>query len=233
MGILGLGGGILGGIGAAQQAEQEQERLRQQKLAAWSQYLLGQAYGDEQYAINRREAGETLAIQQRRLDENVDMSADQFNASLLGQAYGIQDARIQTAAQTGASRAAEGMSGTRGNEANELTRAYAETGLERNIDLQYRQNDLALAGMLGQANNAAADIRREKASWDPGGYRYNLKGAQDAYNRGMAVLGQNNFDWQIDNAAATPMDKTAGAFGGLSSGLSLGSSVIDLKNLWG
>jgi hypothetical protein len=228
-----LAGAISGAAGKAQEAQQEQERLRQQKQAAWSQYLLGQAYSDEQYEVNRREARETLAIRQDRLDESVDMSAGQFNASLLAQAYGIQDARIQAAAQTGASRAAEGMSGTRGNGAGELARAYAETSLGRNIGLQYRQNELALAGMTGQANNAAADIRRERASWDPGGYRYNLKGAQDAYNRNAALLGQSGFDWQIGSAAATPLDITAGTFGGLSSGLSLGSSFLGMADLFG
>ena len=226
-------GAIAGAAGTAQAAEQERERLEQQKRAAWMQYLYGQQYSDQRYAVQQREARDTLAIQRERLDQSVDMSTDQFNTSLLAQAYGIQDARIQTALQTGASRAAEGMSGTRGNAAGELIRAYAETGLERNIDAQYRRNEQALQGMISGANNAAADIRREQASWDPGGYRYELKGAQDAYNRNIAVLGQDNFDWQIGAAAATPMDYLTGAFGGASSGLSLAGSLGGLLDVSG
>jgi hypothetical protein len=230
--IAGLGA-LMGGLGASQSAQDEQDRLRQQKASAWQQYLYGKDYSDRVYGLQQREARTGLDIQQNRLDESVAMATDQFNTSLLAQAYGIQDARIQTAFQTGASRAAEGMSGTRGNEANELARAYAESSLERNVDLQYRQNDQALAGLTGQAANAAADIRRERASWDTGGYRYESKAAQDEYNRNIAELGQTDFDWAIGNAAATPLDITAGAFGGFSSGLGLGSSLFGLMNMTG
>jgi hypothetical protein len=232
-GILGLAGAAAGVGGVFGGAAQERKRLEQQKKIAWQQYLYGQEYSRQQFDLQQTEAKDSLGIQQARLDENVSMATDQFNASLLAQAYGIQDAQIQTASQVGASRAAEGMSGTRGNGANELARAYAETSLDRNVDLQYRQNDMALAGMTGQATSAAADIRREAASWDPGGYRYESKAAQDAYNRNIAELGQTNFDWAIGNAAATPMDLTVGAFNGLSSGLSLFDSVYNVWNLSG
>jgi hypothetical protein len=234
---LGIGAGLLGGgLGALSSwmgGESEQDRLRKQKEAAWQQYVIGQRYAGEQYTLQKGEAKNTLAIQQDRLDQSVGMSVDQLNTSLLAQAYGIQDARIQTASQVGASLAAEGMGGTRGNEANGLMRAYAQASLDRNVDLQYRQNDQAVQGMMTQASNNAADIKREQESWDPGGYRYQQQQLQNAYNREMAELGQSNFDWQIGQAAATPLDYMAGSLGGLSSGLNLAGSIFGLMNVTG
>jgi hypothetical protein len=234
MAVLGLAGAGLSVGGLFGAASEEQERLEQQKAAAWQQYMYGSEYANQQYTLQQMEAQESLGIRQQRLGESVAMATDQFNTSLLAQAYGIQDAQIQTASQTGASRAAEGMSGTRGNGANELVRAYAEAGLDRNVDLQYRQNDQALRSMTSQASNAAADIRREQASWNPGGYRYESKAAQDAYNYNIAQLGQTNFDWQIADAAPTGLDVTAAVFGGLSSGFSLGSNLYRFgADFWG
>jgi hypothetical protein len=205
--------------------EQEQEALERQKQAAWDQYELGKEYSDSQYAINRGEAGTQAAIQQGRLDRNVGQSVDQFNLGLLSQAYGVQNAQIQTASNIGASLAAEGMGGTRGNEANGLMRAYEQKSLDRNVALQQRGSDLSLQGMLSQASDTAADIRRERESWDPGGYRYRQKEAQDAYNLGMANLGQENFDWQIAQAEPTALDYITGGIQG-------GSTGLDLWNSW-
>jgi hypothetical protein len=234
-GVSALLGGGMGVWSAARQSRDEQDRLRRQQAQAWEKYELGKAYSDNQYAINRDEAQVNLALQARRLDEDVGSSVDQFNSGLLGQAYGIQNAQIQTASGIGASRAAEGMSGTRGNGANELMRAYEQNSLDRNIGLQYRQNDQAMAGMIGQANRGMADIGRERASWEPGGYRYQSKTAQDEYNRDLALSGQSDFDWAIGNAAMGPEDWALGFFGGASSGLGLGASAVNALNVsgWG
>jgi hypothetical protein len=234
--LAGIGAGlgaIFGGISTKRQGDKAQAELEAQKENAWSQYLLGKEYGDAQYRINRNEAQTGLAIQQNRLGQQVDQSIGQFNTGLLAQAYGIQGAQIQTASNIGASAAAEGMSGTRGNGANGLIRAYEQAGLDRNTDLQYRQNGQALSGLIGQANNAAADIRREGASWEPGGYRFAAKEAQDDYNRKMAELGQTNFDRAIGAAAPGWEDYAVNIFGGASSGLNLASSINSFYNVGG
>ncbi|MDR1109059.1 MAG: hypothetical protein LBL19_08500 [Spirochaetaceae bacterium] len=231
-GVSSLVGAGMGWWSADKQRREKQAELERQKRVAWDQYELGKAYSDQQYTINRTEAHSGLAIQERRLDQDVDSSIGQFNTGLLGQAYGIQDAQIQTASGIGASRAAEGMSGTRGNEANELVRAYAQQGLDRNIGLQYQQNDQALSGMITQANRGVQDISRERASWDAGGYRYESKAAQDSYNRQMAEMGQSEFDWAIANASS-PEDYAMSILGGASSGLSLASSLYGAMDFMG
>jgi hypothetical protein len=232
---VGFGTGILDRILGG---DKEADALERQKASAWNQYLLGKDYSDTQYAINRGEAQAQAAIRKGRLTQGVSQSTDQFNLGLLSQAYGIQDAQIQTASGIGASLAAEGMSGTRGNGANALMRAYEQTNLDRSVALQQRSSDLSLQGMLGQANDAAADIRREAASWDAGGYRYAQKAAQDDYNLAMAREGQANFDWQIEQAEWNwddPWDWLnvfTGGLQGASSGLNLWNSWNEASQLW-
>jgi hypothetical protein len=222
----------LAGLGAAagigglfQRSRREREQLEQQRETAWEQYRLGKEYGDKQYAMDRAESYRNLAVQRNRLNAQVSRSVDQMNTSLLAQAYGIQDARIQTASGIGASRAAEGMSGTRGNEAGELARAYAQAVLDRDVDLQRRRNDQALRGMMGQARDAAGDLTRERASWEPGGYRALQKEAQDQYNLDLAELGQADFNQRINQTRPTVLDVITGALGGAASGLALGNSI--------
>jgi hypothetical protein len=218
---------IGGGAGIASSifgSDAEKRALERQKESAMKQYTLGKAYSDQQYALSRGEALTQAGIQKGRLDRNLGRSVDQFSLGLMSQAYGIQDARIQTALSAGESLAAEGMSGTRGNDANALARAYGERGLERNIALQQRDNEMSLAGLLGQAEDAAADIRREKDSWDYGGYRYAQKQAQDNYNLHTALLGQEDLNWQIEQASWSPLDLLTGGLQGASSGLSLWNS---------
>jgi hypothetical protein len=226
-----IGGGTSGILSTIFGSDKEQEALQKQKEAALKAYELGQGYSDTQYALSRSEAQAQAAIQEGRLDQSVGASTDQFNLGLLSQAYGIQNAQIGTASSVGASLAAEGMGGTRGNEANSLMRAYEEKSLERNIGLQQQSNDLSLQGMLTQANNAMADITRERDSWDAGGYRYNQKEAQDAYNLSMAQLGQDNFDWQIEQADWGP-DLLTGSLNLLTGGLQGASSGLSLWNSW-
>jgi hypothetical protein len=230
--LLGIGGAGIGWWSASEEERKKKEQLNFQKEQAWAKYELGKAYSDQQYGINRTEAQTGLDVQQRRLDEDVDSSIGQFNTGLLAQAYGIQNAQIQTASGIGASRAVEGMSGTRGNAANELMRAYEQTGLDRNIDIQYQQNDQALGGMIAQANRGVQDIARERASWDPGGYRYQSKAAQDDYNLKMAELGQDDFDWAMDHAAGWE-DYAVSVLSGASTGLSLYNSAMQAWNLSG
>ncbi|MDR0601715.1 MAG: hypothetical protein LBG42_04975 [Treponema sp.] len=228
--IAGAGTGIVSTILGS---NKEQEALERQKEMDRQKYLLGKEYSDKQYAINRGEAQIQGAVQQGRLTENMSRSADQFNLGLLSQAYGIQNAQIQTASSIGASLAAEGMSGTRGNAANALMRDYEQTNLDRNVALQERGNELSLAGMLSQANNAAADITRERESWNTGGYRYRQKEAQDAYNLSMAQLGQSAYDWQIEQADWTALDLITGGLQGASLGLNLWNSWNDASQLMG
>jgi hypothetical protein len=228
------GGAIIGGISGLIGSNKQRQQAEQQKKTAWEQYLLGKEYGDQQYAIQKQNAAENLALQKYRLNQAVDASTDQFNTGLLGQAYGIQNAQIQTAASLGSSLAAEGAGGTRGNAASGLARAYEETALERNIQLQNKQNSQAINALASQASNSAGDINRERASWNTGGYRYELKQTQDDYNRKMAELGQSNFDWSIDQIRANaPLDFLGGMFGGASSGLSMGGSISQFNNLGG
>jgi hypothetical protein len=226
-------GGGAGIISTIFGSSKEQEALQRQKEAAWKQYVYGKEYSDRQYGINQGEAQVQAAIAQQRLGQNLNQSVDQFNLGLLSQAYGIQNAQIQTASNTGASLAAEGMSGTRGNEAGALMRAYEEAALDRNVALQRRENDLSLAGMTSQAANTAADIRREMDSWEAGGYRYAQKEAQDSYNLSMAKLGQDAFDWQIDQADWSWLDLAVGGLSGASSGLSLWNSWNDASQFGG
>jgi hypothetical protein len=233
LGGLALAGGIMGAIGTDQQSRARRRELEQQKDMAWSQYLLGQRQANTQFSLQRGEAMGQAAIAERRLGESLDQSVTQMNTGLLGQAYGIQDAQIRASQDIGASLAAEGASGTRGGSGGGLMRAYTQQSLDRNIDLQNRENQQQLAGMASQAANAFQDFNRERASWVSGGYRYESQQAQDAYNRDMAKLGQTNFNYQMENAAATDYDKFMGIFSGASSGLSLGASFNSFWNVSG
>jgi hypothetical protein len=229
---LGIGagvGGLLGLISTGAQSADEQAQLRRQKELAWSQYLLGQNYSDAQFSLDRREAVGQLALQERRLDESLGRSVAEMNTGLLGQAYAAQDARIQTAEAVGASLAAEGASGARGGSGGGLLRAYQQQSLDRGLGLQQRQNDQALSGLMAQASDARQDLGRERASWGAGGYRYESKLAKDDYNKALAELGQTEFDWRVEDAAAGPLDYVLGALGGASSGMYLGAAVNEFS----
>jgi hypothetical protein len=229
--LTGAGAGM-GIISTFLEGQKEQENLQRQKETAWQQYLLGKEYSDTLYGINKTEAQIQALIAENRLRQGLDANMGQFNDSLLAQAYGVQDARISTASQTGASLDAEGASGTRGNEAPGLMRAYAEQGLKRSIDMQDRQNQSALSGMLTQAGNALFDIDREKASWEQGGYRYLQKDAQDMYNLKTAQLGQSEFDWQKNQSQPGVFDYLSSTFGGGMSGINLYSGLRNFSNFF-
>jgi hypothetical protein len=225
-------GAVAGGVSAWQNSEQEKSAIAKQKQTAWAQYNIGKTQSDEQYAIQREEAFYQLGAQERSLNENLGRSLDEYNTGLLAQAFGIQDARIQTAAATGASITAEGAGGTRGNAANELVRAYTAQGLERGIAVQERQNQNALDRLITGANQTYDAITHERASWDQGGYRFMQKESQDAANLAGAKLGQSNFNWQLDQATPGFLDYLTGILGGGAAGMNMSNSIYDFKNAW-
>jgi len=229
---LGLAGAVAGAFGKHQESKREQAALEQQKESAWQQYLYGKENSDAQFGIQKTAAMEQLGVQRKNLSTQVGLSVDDYNASLLAQAFGIQDARIQAGSAVGASLAAEGASGVRGNASGDKEREYALQSLERNVGLQERQNENYLGRMIAGANMTADAIGREKASWMPGGYRVQSKEAQDAYNLNLANLGQTNFDWQIGQAAPTGLDYFTGIMGGASSGMNLAYTAYNFKNAW-
>jgi hypothetical protein len=224
-------GQIAGLIGTGQQvSEQEKqfrlqrEQLKRQKEGAWQEYLLGrnnadeqfgtnQLYADTQWQLGRGEALSQLTLQESRLGQALDQGVAQYNTGLLGQAYGIQDAQIQTAGSTGMSVAAEAASGTRGNEAPGLARSYEETSLQRQVALQKRENQNSLSSILLGAQDSRQDIERERDSWSATGYRGQQKAAEDRYNLSqyqtqsrynldLANKGQADYDQAIKDAAA-------------------------------
>jgi len=218
-------GAAAGGFSVWQREQREKEALRHQKEIAWEQYVLGKQHSDKRFTIQKTEALDQLGIQKRTLDTQLGLSVDEYNTALLGQAFGMQDARIQTNSAIGESLASEGLSGTRGNENNEMIRAYAAQGLERNIGVQDKQNSDYLNRMITGANTNAAAIERERSTWLPGGYRVKEKEAQDSYNLSLANLGQTDFDWRINQA--TPdifLDYPLGILSGANSGASMGYS---------
>jgi hypothetical protein len=232
MAIPALLGAAAGGVAAWQNSEREKDAITQQKQTAWKQYELGQQHSDEQYAIQRGEALYQLGAQERALTETLGLSLDEYNTGLLAQAFGIQDARIQTSQTVGAATAAEGAGGTRGNAANELVRAYAAQGLERSITVQDRQNQNALDRLFSGVNQSTAAIAHERDSWKSGGYRFAQKESQDAYNLATAKLGQSNFNWQLEQAEPTFLDYATGILGGASSGMGMANSIYDFRNAW-
>jgi hypothetical protein len=238
MAIAAIIGAIVGagiGIGSAfQQRNEQRDQIAYQKEMAWRQYLLGKSNSDAQYGIQKGEAQYQAAKAEYQLGQSVDQSVAGINTNLLAQAYGFQNAQIQTASNTGASLAAEGASGTRGSASGGLMRAYEQQNLSRTKEIQDRQNAHTLGGLTTQAGNALSDILHERDSWDPGGYRYQSKAAQDSYNRGLADLGQSNFDWQTGQVnAALPWNAAFGGLQGASSGWSMGTSLYDLGQTFG
>jgi hypothetical protein len=231
--IMAAVGAATGIISAKQKAKQEQTVLRHQKDNAWDQYMYGQRYADEQFGLQKGAALNELAAQSKNIDAQMGLSIDDYNTSLLGQAYGIQDARVQNESGIGMSFASEGASGTRGSSTNEALRAYASQSLERNVQTQESQNRNQLNSMVTGANQAQNAIARERASWMPGGFRDLEKEARDAYNRDVAMLGQSDFDWAINQTGPTFTDYATMALGGASTGFGFGESVYQYGDKWG
>jgi hypothetical protein len=238
--VMGGIGAIAGGFSVEQQRQRENEVLKKQKETAEKQYKYGKEQSDSIYAIQKGEAYWQYAMQERGVREGMNQFTDEYNTAMLSRAYGEQDARIQTAFGTGASLAAEGMSGTRGNAANQMVRNYSEKGMERQLEVQSKQDANVLAGTIMDANRTMIAIGHERSSWEEGGHRYETKAAQDKYNKDMYQLGQDNTDWQIRQNQPDKMwlDYLTGTFTGASSGMDLGYKYKDYfdqldKNAWG
>jgi len=223
-GLLGAGAGLLG---TGQSLKRQQKELERQKAAAAQQYGYGKELSEKQWGIQSGEAAYQLGAQEKALHEGMGQFTDEYNTAMLSRAFGEQDARIQNAVGMGMSRVQEGASGTRGNAANELMRAYAGASLERDLDLQRRQDGHALAGTITGANRTVQEIGHERDSWNAGGWRYESKAAQDKYNLNMFNAGQAEFEWGLDQLSPGNMvwDYIAGMFGGASTGLSVAASA--------
>jgi hypothetical protein len=227
--LFALGGAAIGGLSTLIQGGKQKAALRAQKDNAWQKYLINKEFGEAQFGINKGEALTALGIQQGRLWEDVDTGVKDFNTGLLGQAYGIQDAQIEFAGKIGGYDAAQGMSGTRGNEANGLTRAYAQKSFDQNVGLQNKQNDAAISSMMTGATRGNQDIMRERESWGEGGYRTLLYNAEDERNRKLAELGQAEYDSAISSANPGIFDYLMGGLSGASTGLSLYSGLKEAR----
>jgi hypothetical protein len=225
-------GAIAGGVSTWQKSEREKAALKQQKDSAWKQYQYGKEYSDQMFGLQKGEALENLGVQRKNLDTQVGLSTDDYNTALLAQAFGIQDARIQTGSAVGASLVNEAASGVRGSATGDKIRAYASQSLERNIEVQDKQNANYLNRMITGANMTADAIGREEASWMPGGYRVQQKAAQDAYNQNIALLGQSDFNWRIEQSQPGFLDYFTGAMGGASTGMSLAYNINRFQTTW-
>ena len=205
--------------------DRKQKEIERQKGLAQKAYNYQKDFADSTFNLQKTEALDQLAVQRNTLDTQLGLSVDNYNTSLLGQAFGIQDARIQTNSATGESLVAEGMSGTRGNTANETVRAYVSQSLERNIEVQDKQNKNYLNQMITGANMSSDAIEREKISWMPGGYRQRAKDLSDAYAKNMFGLRMEEYDHAYKEAGFDWLDFMTAGFSGASSGMSLGNSI--------
>jgi len=222
-------------ISKKRERDQEKADIERQKKNAAAAYGYGKELSDKQYGIQKGEALWQLGMQRRALNEGMGQFTDEYNTHLLARAYGEQDARIQTASGIGASVAYEGMSGTRGNEALQLMRDYAANSTERQIDVQRQQDANTLAGTITDANRSVVAMNHERDSWDPGGYRYGMKDAQDLYNKQMFDLGQSNYQSYIDDIndpTNTFLDYFTAFNQGASSGASMGNSYSNYDWNW-
>ena len=231
--MMAVGAAVGAGVGIAstrRRRREEEERIKREKENAKKQYQYGKEYSDRMYDLKKNEALGQLDVQRKGLDTQLGLAIDDYNDNLLAQAFGIQDARIQTSSFIGESLAAEGASGTRGNESTEMIRSYAAQGLDRNIELQDRQNSNYLYKVITGANQTADAISREKAAWMPGGYRDQEKNAQDAYNYQIYQLGQDNYNWQMQQHESYKfLDYFTGAMSGANSGFNMGTNY---SNMW-
>ena len=202
-------GGIAGLLSAGQESRKNRDQLERQKGLAWQKYLYGKEKSDKE----------------RRLGDSVSTNIDQFNTGLLGQAMGLHNAQIETSSGIGSSLAAEAASGTRGSGAGGLVRDYAQKNMDRQVDLAERQNQNQLYAMMTGANQNWEDIDRERFSWGKDGYRTGLKLVNDDYNRKMALLGQKEFDYRIEDTKLTGLDYATAFLSGANSGWNFGSNI--------
>jgi len=231
-----LGAAIGAGLGAINNYEEkirQEAEITRQRNNAKKAYNYGKENSDRLFGIQKGEALWQLGMQDRALREGMGQFTDEYNTNLLARAYGEQDARIQTASGIGASKVQEGMSGTRGNTANQLVRDYAANSLERQIDVQKKQDENTLAGTISNANRSITAMAHERDAWEPGGYRYESKKANDLYNEQMYKLGQENYQYQLDDMNSNQfLDYFTGALGGAMSGAAFANSIYNFDYEW-
>jgi hypothetical protein len=237
LGTVGAGlGGTLGFVSTANEYRKANAELKHNKANAWKQYELGKANSDAQFETQKTAALGQLDFQEDQVYRDMDQAVGQFNTDLLAQAFGVQNAQAQTAAGIGASVAAEGAGGTRGNAANDIIRAYAQNGLQQNIDLQERQNHEGLDALGNQVTGALAGINQERFSWGGAGYRTALKGIEDKYNLDMANLGQANFQWQanvLNDPFSAALTYGGNIFSGATTGWNAGMGLFNFAKTIG
>jgi hypothetical protein len=224
-------------INTWRERERYEDEIKRNKKNAEDAYRYGKENSDRQYALQKGEALWKLGLHDRALREGMNQFSDEYNTNLLARAYGEQDARIQTASGIGASLAQEGMGGTRGNEANALMRKYYSDRLERELEIQKKQDAATLAGTVNSANRTVTELEHEKASWDPGGYRHESKTANDLYNKQMSDMAVENYKWQL-NDMKDPWNQFFDYFSAFNSGASSGSNTGNSiykygQNWWG
>jgi len=225
--LLGAAGAAAGIFSAISGSSARQREIRRQQELAKQAYKYQKDYNQGTWDLQKREATESLGIAKNRLAESFGADIKGFNLGLAGQALQNQEARIGLADQAGMAQAAQGASGTRGSDSLERRLAYAETGMNRQTDLQGRGNDLALTNMGRQYSNQFNDIGRELASWGAGGYKSEANELSKTYAEQMFQLQMQGFNDAYDAAAATPLDLLAGGLSGFASGASLGTRVSE------
>jgi len=223
-------GALFGGINTARERQREKGSIEQQRKNAQAQYKYQNELSDNQYGIQKGEALWQLGMQKQSLHDSLGQFSDQFNTHLLSRSYAGQDAQIQTNSAIGASMAYDGMNGTRGNDASQLTRDYISKNLDRQMEVQNRSDANTLSATTQNADRATAAIEHEKAAWETGGYRNNMKEAGDLYNKKMYELGQDNFDYYLNDINNnTFLDYAAGIIGGGISGFNFGAGIHQLS----
>jgi len=227
-------GGTAGIFGTKNKKDRDTEAIRRQKENARKQAEYEKLLREQQFNISKGEAMYQLDAQDRELREGMNQFTDEYNAALLGSAFGARDLRIQTDADIGMSMVNEGASGTRGNEANDLMRAFASSSAEDYIGLQKKQEENALSGTVNAAGRAIAAMGHEKASWEPGGWRHEMKDAQDTYSDSVFDLGQDHFDWMLEQYEFKNMwmDYVTAFLSGGQSGANSGYSAYSYYKDW-
>jgi len=222
--------GIGAGVGVASkyyEGKKQRDALKDQRWLNERAFRLGQAHSDKMFNLSKNEALGNLDIQRRNLNKQMGMAVEDFNTGLMAQAFGIQDARIDNSSGVGAHQVMEGASGTRGNATGEMVRNYATQGLERNIQIQERQNTNQLNQLVTGANIAAEGIQRERDSWDKGGFRYEEKQLNDAYNKDIHKLSTEDINRKISQANPGWLDFTVAGISGASSLIGFAKSASE------
>jgi len=224
-------GSTAGFLGTFQSKNRQWEELKKQKDIEKDKFKYGKEFSDKIFELQKAQALDHLFMQKQNLDTQMNLSVNEYNTELLAQAFGIQDARIQSDSAIGASYLSEGASGTRGNNANNMMRDYAKESFERNIDVHDRQSSEHLNRMITGGNIAATGINKERDSWLEGGFRYQEKLERDLYNKKIYDLNMKEFNRQIElsNPWAITFDNfldyNVGLMGGANTGLQFGKSL--------